>query len=55
MKALVLCGGRSTRLRPDTTVIPKPLMPIGDYPILESVAAVDLFEQRRSDFLPSGS
>ena len=37
MKALVLCGGRGTRLRPYTTVIPKPLMPIGDYPILEMV------------------
>ncbi len=35
MKALVLCGGRGTRLKPCTTVIPKPLMPIGDYPILE--------------------
>jgi NDP-sugar pyrophosphorylase family protein len=35
MKALVLCGGRGTRLKPYTTVIPKPLMPIGDYPILE--------------------
>lgn len=35
MKALVLCGGRGTRLKPYTTVIPKPLMPIGDFPILE--------------------
>jgi NDP-sugar pyrophosphorylase family protein len=35
MKALVLCGGVGTRLRPYTTVIPKPLMPIGDLPILE--------------------
>lgn len=35
MKALVLCGGRGTRLRPYTTVIPKPLMPVGDLPILE--------------------
>jgi len=35
MKALVLCGGRGTRLQPYTTVIPKPLMPVGDYPILE--------------------
>ena len=34
-KALVLCGGKGTRLRPYTTVIPKPLMPVGDYPILE--------------------
>lgn len=35
MKALVLAGGRGTRLRPYTMVIPKPLMPVGDYPILE--------------------
>lgn len=35
MKAIVLAGGRGTRLRPYTTVIPKPLMPVGDFPILE--------------------
>jgi NDP-sugar pyrophosphorylase family protein len=35
MKALILAGGRGTRLHPYTTVIPKPLMPIGDRPILE--------------------
>jgi NDP-sugar pyrophosphorylase family protein len=37
MKVLVLAGGRGTRLKPYTTVIPKPLMPIGDYPILEVI------------------
>lgn len=35
MQALVLAGGKGTRLHPYTTVLPKPLMPIGDYPILE--------------------
>jgi NDP-sugar pyrophosphorylase family protein len=35
MKAIVLAGGRGTRLRPYTQILPKPLMPIGDMPILE--------------------
>ncbi|HEY9696878.1 MAG TPA: sugar phosphate nucleotidyltransferase [Trichocoleus sp.] len=35
MQALVLAGGKGTRLYPYTTVLPKPLMPVGDYPILE--------------------
>jgi NDP-mannose synthase len=37
MQAVILAGGRGKRLRPYTTVLPKPLMPIGDYPILEVV------------------
>jgi NDP-mannose synthase len=36
-RAIVLAGGRGTRLRPYTMVLPKPLMPIGEYPILEVV------------------
>lgn len=35
MKAVVLAGGKGTRLAPYTNVLPKPLMPIGDMPILE--------------------
>ncbi|MBN2788876.1 MAG: NTP transferase domain-containing protein [Candidatus Delongbacteria bacterium] len=35
MQAVILAGGKGTRLKPYTTVLPKPLMPIGDYPILE--------------------
>lgn len=35
MKAVVLAGGKGTRLAPYTKVLPKPLMPIGDMPILE--------------------
>ena len=37
MKAVVLAGGRGTRLAPYTTVLPKPLLPIGDMPIIEIV------------------
>lgn len=37
MRAVILAGGKGTRLLPYTTVLPKPLMPIGDMPILEVV------------------
>lgn len=36
-RAVILAGGKGTRLRPYTIVLPKPLMPIGDYPILEVI------------------
>jgi NDP-mannose synthase len=35
MKAIVLAGGKGTRLAPYTKILPKPLMPIVDMPILE--------------------
>ena len=36
MRAVVLAGGKGTRLRPYTVSLPKPLVPIGDeYPIIE--------------------
>jgi len=38
MHAVILAGGRGTRLRPYTTAIPKPLVPVGDrHSILEIV------------------
>ena len=37
MKAVILAGGLGTRLKPYTTVFPKPLMPIGESPILEII------------------
>jgi NDP-sugar pyrophosphorylase family protein/flavin reductase (DIM6/NTAB) family NADH-FMN oxidoreductase RutF len=36
-KAIVLAGGRGTRLAPYTSVLPKPLMPVGERAILELV------------------
>jgi len=35
MKAVILAGGKGTRLAPYTKILPKPLVPIGDMPILE--------------------
>jgi NDP-mannose synthase len=37
MQAIVLAGGKGTRLRPYTTVLPKPLVPVGERPISEIV------------------
>ncbi len=37
MRAVILAGGLGTRLRPYTTVLPKPLVPVGDRPILEHI------------------
>lgn len=36
-RAVILAGGKGTRLRPYTVVLPKPLMPVGEYPILEVI------------------
>ena len=36
-RAVILAGGKGTRLKPYTVVLPKPLMPIGEYPILEVI------------------
>lgn len=37
MRAVILAGGRGTRLAPYTTIIPKPLMPLGERPILDLI------------------
>jgi NDP-mannose synthase len=37
MRAVILAGGLGTRLHPYTTVLPKPLVPVGDRPILERI------------------
>ena len=35
MKAVILAGGKGTRLYPYTTLFPKPLVPLDDMPIIE--------------------
>lgn len=37
MRTVILAGGKGTRLAPYTTIFPKPLVPIGDRPILEII------------------
>jgi NDP-mannose synthase len=36
-RAVILAGGKGTRLRPYTVVLPKPMMPLGEYSILEVI------------------
>lgn len=35
IRSVILAGGKGTRLRPLTAVFPKPLVPLGDKPVLE--------------------
>ena len=37
MKAVILAGGLGTRLRPYTLFLPKPMLPLGDRPIIEHI------------------
>jgi len=37
MQAVLMAGGKGTRLRPFTAVLPKPLVPIGDIAVIEMV------------------
>lgn len=47
MRAIILAGGKGTRLRPYTTLIPKPLVPLGGkYSILEII----IMQLERSGF-----
>jgi len=37
IQAIILAGGRGSRLKPYTSILPKPLVPIGEYPIAEII------------------
>jgi NDP-sugar pyrophosphorylase family protein len=37
MEAIILAGGKGTRLKPYTTTLPKPLVPVGEHPIVSIV------------------
>lgn len=52
MKTVILAGGKGTRLAPYTTIFPKPLVPIGDRPILEIIVR-QLVRQGFGDILLS--
>jgi NDP-sugar pyrophosphorylase family protein len=52
MKTVILAGGKGTRLAPYTTIFPKPLVPIGDRPILEIIIR-QLVRQELGDIILS--
>ena len=36
-RAVILAGGKGTRLKPYSVALPKPLVPLGNFPILEII------------------
>ena len=47
---VILCGGRGSRLKEETEVIPKPLVPVGDKPILWHIMKI-YYAQGFRDFI----
>lgn len=54
MKAVILCGGKGTRLMEMTEVLPKPMLPVGGKPLLAHI--IDIYRQFgvREFYLPMG-
>jgi len=38
---VIMAGGKGTRLDPFTRILPKPLIPIGDRPVIEVIMDTD--------------
>src|SRR5688572_428072 len=51
---VILAGGKGTRLMPYTTALPKPLMPVGEYPILDILLRQLAFQGFRNITLAVG-
>jgi mannose-1-phosphate guanylyltransferase len=47
MKAVILAGGLGTRLQPYTTFLPKPMLPLGEKPLLEHL--IDWLRRNKVD------
>jgi mannose-1-phosphate guanylyltransferase len=47
MKAMILAGGKGTRVRPITDTLPKPMIPIVGRPLMEFL--IDLLKQHGFD------
>ncbi|MDD5111636.1 MAG: sugar phosphate nucleotidyltransferase [Candidatus Altiarchaeota archaeon] len=54
MKVVILCGGLGTRLREQTEFIPKPMIPIGNHPILWHVMKIFHHQGFNEFVLPLG-
>lgn len=54
MKTVILCGGQGTRLREETEFKPKPLVPIGNMPILWHIMKIYSHYGHKEFILPLG-
>lgn len=54
MDVVILCGGKGTRAWPDTRTLPKPLLPVGDRPIVEHVMELYARQGHRRFILAAG-
>jgi glucose-1-phosphate cytidylyltransferase len=54
MKTVILCGGKGTRLREETEFRPKPMLPIGNRPILWHIMKIYAAQGHKDFILPLG-
>ena len=55
MKVVILCGGLGTRLREETEFRPKPMVPIGNRPILWHIMKFYAHSGSRNSFSASAT